>query len=205
MPMSAPLSVRAFASKLGVSHVAVLKAIKTGRLVTSIRQNAKGHAEIVDFDIARQEWEANAGRPPKSIPPVVVTPVTNVVTTVTTTPESGTVPQPSVDDVIGEGGPLHASSLIEAQRLLTLERLRRQRLDLERDTGRLVLRTDVAKVIFESEKILRENMLNVPARISGTLAATTDPATVYQLLDAALREALQATASQYEERAAAHG
>lgn len=194
-----PLSVRAFASKLGVSHVAVLKGIKAKRLLHSVQINAKGHAEIVDFDLAKREWETNASKPPKVESPVVVTQPPVSVTTVTTPPPD------TVIEGIGAAGPLHATSLVEAQRLLTLEKLRKQRLDIETEIGHLVLKTDVAKVLYEGDKILRENILNVPARISGSLAATTDAGEVYRMLDAALREALAATAGKYQEQAAALG
>jgi len=198
--MTEPLSVRAFATQIGVSHVAVLKAIKAKRLQHSVRRNAKGHAEIVDFDLARKEWEVNAGKPHKVLTPIAPLAVTSPVAPVT----SPTPPlQASSEEILGPGGPLHADSLVEAQRLLTLERLRKQRLDIEESLGRLVKKTDVAKVLYEGDKILRENILNIPARLSSTLAATVDSGEVYRLLDAALREALQATAAEYRE--AAHG
>jgi hypothetical protein len=95
------------------------------------------------------------------------------------------------------------ASLAAAQLQLTIERTKK--LQLERDVaeGRLVPVATVAKEAFEAERTIREAILNLPARLSGELAAETDPKRVHALLDAALRECLTSTAAALLE--SAHG
>lgn len=62
----APVSLRAFAKVLGVSHPAVRKAIAAGRLSTLVvGKNERGQPVILNVEAARMEWEANASRPTK--------------------------------------------------------------------------------------------------------------------------------------------
>jgi hypothetical protein len=55
-----------------------------------------------------------------------------------------------------------------------------------------------SKEAFESARIIREAMLNLPARLAGELAAETDATAVHLRLDAAIREALGAASVQLE-------
>lgn len=198
---SEALSVRAFAKTLGVSHVAVLKAIERGRLRLSVRVNPRGHAEIHNVELAKREWADNAGKTPKvstsaapSVAPAAA--VTGPVTTVTSLPpiDDGLLP-------IGEGR-LTADTLAEAQMLAALELARQRRLANQLREEQLVPAAAVKKLRFEAERALRENLLNIPARISGSLAAESDVSKVYLLLDEAIREALRATGAAYRAAAA---
>jgi hypothetical protein len=54
------VNVRQFAKHIGVSHPAVLKAIKQGRLAGSVRRDARGRVDIEPAEGAR-EWD-NRGR-----------------------------------------------------------------------------------------------------------------------------------------------
>lgn len=194
--MLEPLSVRAFAKELGVSHVAVLNAITRGRLRHSIRVNSKGWTQIVDVDLARKEWADNAGKPTKdTAEPAAqtgaVTPVTAPVTTVTTKPTAAA----SAEE------PIVADSLAEAQRLAALELARQRRLANQLRSQELVPLLAVEKLRFEATRIVRENMLNIPARIAGALASETDPGRVHVMLESAIREALTTTAAVYRRAA----
>jgi hypothetical protein len=164
-----PLSLRAFAKRLGVSQPAVTKAIKAGRLVHAVGHNAKGQPQIIDFDLGRQEWNANAAKPTR-------------------------VPPPATEDDQAEPG---KDTLNEAQRLLTLEKLREKRIAIDVRLGQLVEKKAVAKILFEGDRILREQILNLPARLAPELAAETDVAKIQLRLDAAIRQALSATADRY--------
>lgn len=197
--MSEALSVRAFAKVLGVSHVAVLKAIERGRLRHSVRVNPLGKTEIHDVLMARQEWESNAGKVPKSAPSVTPAPAAPMVVTppVTTVTTPAWQPPPGRRDE-----PIEADSLSEAQRLAALELARQRRLANQLKEEQLLPAAAVNKLRFEAERTLRENMLNIPARISGQLAAETDTARVYIMLDEAIREALTTTGAQYRAEAA---
>jgi hypothetical protein len=61
-----PVSLRAFAKVLGVSHPAVRKAVAAGRLSTLVvGKNGRGQPVILNVEAARLEWEANASKPTK--------------------------------------------------------------------------------------------------------------------------------------------
>jgi phage terminase Nu1 subunit (DNA packaging protein) len=53
------LSLRAFAARMGVSHPAVRKAIRSGRLKESIGDDGR----IKDAAVAEREWRAGAAKP----------------------------------------------------------------------------------------------------------------------------------------------
>lgn len=187
--MSDALSVRAFAKVLGVSHVAVLKAIERGRLRASVRVNPLGRPEIFDVERARQEWTANAGRATKGSTGadgsgLAAAPVTVVMPPVTTLPNH-------------DERPLEAKSLQDAQLLAALELARQRRLANQLRERQLLPADAVKKLQFEALRTLRENMLNIPARIAGALAAETDVSRIHRLLDQAIREALTTTGTAY--------
>ena len=158
------LSVRAFARRTGVSHVAVLKAIRIGRLKQSIRRR-DGTPVIVDVACADREWRDNASRTPPATPK--------------------TRKKPPAE-------PTSGPTLTEATRQVTMERQRKLAMENAVASGQLVAKTAVVKEAFEAERIIREAILNLPARIAGELAAESDANRVSAKLDAALREALTA-------------
>jgi len=206
--MGEALTVRAFAKLIGVSHVAVLKAIERGRLRHSVRVNSFGKPEVFDPELARREWADNAGRVIKSALPAPtvsapVTPVTPPVTTTQNPPQANQRQEyaPQLPAPESPQGPIEASSLADAQRLSALELARQRRLANQIREGQLIPADAVKKLQFEATRVLRENLLNIPARISGQLSAETDPGRVYLLLDAAIRVALQTTGAQYRAEA----
>jgi len=64
------------------------------------------------------------------------------------------------------------------------------RLKLAQMRGELIARTEVRQAAFAVLRSVRDQMLAMPARLSPLLAAETDPAACYRLLDAELRQAL---------------
>ncbi len=99
-------------------------------------------------------------------------------------------PGPAVD---GE-----RTSLSEASRQATMERFRKLRIENDLREGRVVDVRAAKREAFESARIIRETLLNLPARISAELAAETDPAKVFARLDDAIREALGDAADRLE-------
>src|SRR5262245_29839774 len=74
------------------------------------------------------------------------------------------------------------------------ERKRKLQLENAEREGQLIDRNTVVKEAFESERIIRETILNLPARIAGEIAAETEPARVFALLDKAFRNVLDEAA-----------
>ena len=165
------LSLTGLSKLLGVSHVAVVKAVKRGRLSKSIRFNSKGKPEVADVELAKQEWTQNSGR--ALLTAGALAPVTPPVTAV----------------------PPGAASLADAQKMAVEERARKLRLENDARERMLVPAEKVRLEAFEGARIIRDSLLNLPDRLAGELAADTDPAVVWKKLDAAIRQALDSAAA----------
>lgn len=57
------MTLRALARRLGVTHTAVVKATKTGRLARSLGRDARGRVVVVDAELAAVEFAQNAAAP----------------------------------------------------------------------------------------------------------------------------------------------
>lgn len=162
------MSVRAYAKHRKVTHRAVQKAIATGRLKDSIGYRG-GKPYIKDVTLADREWRENASRTPPAA-----------------AKSSARQSKPAEEET--------GITLTEATRLVTIERQRKLQMENEVASGRLLDKNHVVKEAFESARIIREGLLNLPARLAGELAAESDASKVFAKLDDALREALTATA-----------
>lgn len=160
--------MRGLAKRVGVSETAIRKAVKSGKLKESVVYQ-NGHPVVLDMDRACDEWQRQCVRDTR---------------TSDAEAETGIV--------------ISASTLVEAQRLATIERARKLRMENDLREGGLVELAKVNREAFESMRIVREAILNIPARIASELAAETDPGRVYLRMDAALREALNSVAEQLE-------
>jgi hypothetical protein len=89
-------------------------------------------------------------------------------------------------------------SLTEASRLATLERQRSLRIRNDLAEGRIVDVNAAKREAFESARIIREILLNLPIRLAAELAAETDPAKVFARLDDEIRQALGDAADRLE-------
>lgn len=165
--MSKGLSITAYARHRGVSHVAVLKAIKAGR----IEKEADG---TIDPSKADAAWERNTNQAQKrkakkpSDPP---------------RPDDGEAP---VGPPIINSGPNFAQS----RAIKEAYNARLAKLSYEEKSGALV-RTDSVKVAwFNTLRVLRDRTLNLPDRLAPILAAETDPKTVRDMLEDELRTIL---------------
>lgn len=180
-------SLRELGRQLGVSVQAVRKGIRSKRLVASLGQTAAGKPCILDFALAKVEWtrSSRTGYGATETPAPIVVPVAQV-----QAPEVAELSSDTEDVKSLQG----VSTLIDAQRLATIERAKKLRLENDLAERRLMPRDLVEKEAFEAERIVREGLLNITARIAAELAAETDPAKVARKLDAAIRQALHATA-----------
>jgi hypothetical protein len=89
-------------------------------------------------------------------------------------------------------------SLSEASRQATMERFRKLRIENDLREGAVVDVRAAKREAFESYRIIRETLLNLPVRLAAELAGETDPAKVFARLDDAIREALGDAADRLE-------
>jgi hypothetical protein len=92
-------------------------------------------------------------------------------------------------------------SLAEAQRLVALERQRALEIRNQQALGKLIPAAQAARDAFEAARVIRDNVLAVPARLAAELAAEPDPAKVHRRLEEELRRALEASAARMRTRA----
>ena len=138
----ARLSLRAFGRSLRppVSHTAVQKAIRNGRLRKSVARDARGPF-IADAALAGREWASGASKPANNghrtrHPAIALAPV--------------------------GGG---AYTLVDAQLRLTGERAAALELANRRKRGEVVEAATVEREQFGVARMVRERILNVPDRL----------------------------------------
>jgi hypothetical protein len=201
------ISCRAFSRRISVSPEAVSKAIERGRLKECVGRDADGKPYIKDPDLAEREWNQNRSKnrdltlvTSKPTAPVAAepTPAPVAAPPLKAVAAAAPVTAEPTSDVTGDGEQgeldLRPPTLIDSQTQANLERARKLRLENDVTEGRLIPADRVNKEAFEAERIVRESILNLPARISGELAAESDPARVQLRLEMLLRDALNAAA-----------
>lgn len=157
------LSASAYAKRRGVSHVAVLKAIKSGRIV-------KEKDGTIDPEKADVAWTKNTSpaqqrKTAKQIEPR---------------------PKQPIDPPLVNSGPNYAQSRAIKEAYLA----RLAKLEYEEKSAVLV-RADSVKVSwFNTLRVLRDRALNLPDRLAPVLATENDPRKVGEILDVELRQIL---------------
>ena len=185
------MSIREYATHHGVSHVAVIKAIKSGR----IKKEADG---TIDPSKADAAWERNTNpaqqRKPDPAPvPFRPAPASDKPIPVPQpNPPALPVRQPTQRPAEPEPGPSVAGApnyqISRAVRETYNAKL--TRLDYEERTGKLLNAEDVAKEAFALARRVRDRLLNIPSRMASVLASETDSKAIEALLGQELRFAI---------------
>jgi hypothetical protein len=157
------LSISAYARHRGVSHVAVLKAIKSGR----ISKEADGTIDVAKADA---DWRKNTSQAQQRKTEKDVTPAR----------------ERPIDPPVVNSGPSYAQS----RAIKEAYHARLAKLSYEEKTASLVKIDSVKVAWFNVLRVLRDRALNLPDRLAPLLAAETDPKRVRDLLDTDLRQML---------------
>jgi hypothetical protein len=206
--MGKPLSVRKFALEIGVSHTAVWKALKTGRLIESIHRDAAGKFKGIDSELGPEEWTANCTKPvsrkvaeqnkePEPRPSPVYA-----------APAQVTVPEPDAEleaEPAAIENPAGLPSYSESRALRENYQAKISKLVFEEKMGQLVSAEDVKTRAFEISRLVRDTVLNLPSRISAELAAETNPDLIYSTLTRELTQALDGLSAEILKQAAGDG
>jgi len=175
------LSIRAYARHRGVSHVAVKKAIDTGR-ITALPDGT------IDPDAADAQWAQNTLQPRRAVaqeqassPKPRRAPATSDATPPRDAPEPGTTP-------LSAGG----TSLLQARTVNEVLKAQLNKVELAHRKKELVDRAQAVAHVFKLARIERDAWLNWPARISGQMASAlgVDAHQMHVALEAAVREHL---------------
>jgi len=162
------ISQREYARRRGVTHVAVQRAIKTGRISTVNGQ--------IDPALADLQWQENTDQSkPRN--------------RITGNPKQAKAPgEPSepmdlgvTDEVIG--GPSTASGYAKARAARELYQAQLAKLELDRQRGTLVRADEVRLGAFNMARKARDQLIALPERLATVLAAIQEPAEVQRILE----------------------
>ena len=168
------LSIRAYARHRGVSHVAVKKAIDTGR-ITPLPDGT------IDPDAADAQWAQNTLQPRKTAAQEKASPAKARVL-----PEREAL-EPNAPS-LSTGG----TSLLQARTVNEVLKAKLNNLELAHRKKELVDRAQAVAHVFKLARIERDAWLNWPARISGQMASAlgVDAHRMHVALETAVREHL---------------
>ena len=176
------LSIRAYARHRGVSHVAVKKAIDTGR-ITPLPDGT------IDPQAADAQWAQNTLQPRKAIE----TEATNAASAAKERPQR-TVATPPREAPDAAAPPLSTggTSLLQARTVNEVLKAQLNKVELAHRKKELVDRAQAVAHVFKLARVERDAWLNWPARISGQMASTlgVNAHQMHVLLEAAVREHL---------------
>ena len=175
------LSIRAYARHRGVSHVAVKKAIDTGR-ITALPDGT------IDPDAADAQWAKNTLQPRRAV-------AQEKVGTTKARPAPATaeaIPQRDAADASTAPMSAGGTSLLQARTVNEVLKAKLNNLELAHRKKELVDRAQAVAHVFKLARIERDAWLNWPARVSGQMASTLgiDAHQMHVALEAAVREHL---------------
>ena len=169
------LSIRAYARHRGVSHVAVKKAIDSGR----ITPEADGTIEPnrADLEWAQNTVSTRKPTPAKTAPAAVESPRARVME-----------PAEPAAPVLSTGG----TSLLQARTVNEVVKAQTNKVRLAQLKGDLVDRSQAIAHVFRLARTERDAWLNWPARISAQMAAKLeiDAHELHVALESAVRDHL---------------
>lgn len=162
------ISQREYARRLGVSHVAVQRAVKAGRIST-----VGGKIDPARADL---QWHENTDQSkPRN--------------RITGNPKQAKVAgEPSEPmDMVGAdevfGGPSTASGYAKARAARELYQAQLAKLELDRQRGTLVRADEVRLGAFNMARKARDQLIALPERLATVLAAIQEPAEVQRILE----------------------
>ena len=175
------LSIRAYAQHRGVSHTAVAKAIKAGRI-------SKEPDGTIDPAKADTQWERNT-LPSQSLDTRASKLTQKVATPAVSTPVSSREAQASLETRAAAPDYQTSRAIREAYAA------RLAKLEFEERTGKLLNADEVKVKHFNLARLLRDRIQQIPRKVAPQIVAAVvvqpDQRVVEDLLMEAIREALE--------------
>lgn len=191
------MGIRAYAAHRQCSHVAVLKAIKAGR----IKAVGEGRDKKIDSEQADRDWTTHTDPARQSVlhnaGPAIPAPLLDDQALDATRDDTAedTADYP-MDDASGTAGGQDSDTQTYRTERARRETIRRQReqLALDQERKRLVDKAEVERLRFTEFRALRDALGNVGARIKDACAAERDALACEHLIDAEIAACLTAFA-----------
>lgn len=167
----------------GQSHVAVLKAIQSGRLTSPAVRRDGGHW-VIDPELADQQWAATTGSAPAGgVPPG--SPPTH---------EGRQKTGAAIEAFEAQASMKGVPSVAVSKAVRAAFDAKLAQLEYQQKSGELVRRDEITREAFALARAVRDSMMRVPDRLAPILAATTDARKVHQVLSDEIRVALRSLA-----------
>lgn len=195
------VNARRFAKLVGVSHTAVNKAIKNGRLARSVRTKNRGRGFEIEIAIGKVEWSSNVDAAQQREPEVRAggTPKGERPPEIRTTPVQGALypgseagaefdPSKHTPDAANA----RRQRLFDAQTVRVGYQARLAKLEFEEKSGALVNVEEVRAHAFTIARRTRERLQQIPERLAATVAAETDTDRVLHMIRREIDDALEA-------------
>lgn len=176
------ISIRKAAKELGVSHVAILKAAKSG----SLKLEADGSVNL--DNVRRSEWFKNRAGKSEAPVPVKSKPVETEART-------------DADQPGDKPSQISKVSKIDIDKLLLLERREKLRTENRVRRGELLERAQVKNEWSKLLTAFKNKMLYLPGKLARKVAPLSDDRECRVIIEKEVREALEAL-SGYEPDAA---
>ncbi len=173
------LSVRAYARHRGVSHVAVMKAVKAGR----IPQEADGTIDSAKADAA---WDAQTD-PARKAPPPAPEKAASISIPPPSAPSAAPLPLPQRDAL-----PATGTNFTQARTAHEVAKAQKARIQVQRLKDEVIDRANALALVFKLARQERDSWVGWPARVAGMMAAEIgiDPHVMQTLLEAHVRSHL---------------
>ena len=179
------LSIRAYAQHRGVSHTAVAKAIKSGRIC--LEPDGK-----IDPAKADAQWERNT-LPSQRLNSRAAKPAAKGETPPVSTPVSTSAKREQQPPL--ETGRTTAPDYQTSRAIREAYAARLAKLEYEERTGKLLNADEVKVKYFNLARQLRDRLLQIPRRLSPQIVAAVvaqpDQRAVETMIEDAIREALE--------------
>ena len=171
------LSVRAYARHRGVSHVAVMKAVRAGR----IPQEADGTIDPAKADAA---WEAQTDPAKRPASPKAISPAPAATPRPVAPEQAAPSPPPQRDAPVAAG-----ASFAQARTMHEVAKAQRARIQVAKLKDEMVDRARALALVFKLARQERDAWVTWPARVAGQMAAEAgiDPHIMQTLLEAHVR------------------
>jgi hypothetical protein len=168
----AGLSQRAYARHRGVTHRAVQKAIKTGRITI----NPDG---TIDSDRADVEWQANTD------------PAKQTDSGTNGTSQNPRDPQSPASRAADSVPPIAASGYFASRAVREAYRARREKLQFERESAAMVPLEEVRSAGFTTGRRIREHLLTLADRVAPLVAGIDDRDACHRVISDEVERALE--------------
>ena len=199
------MSPSEYAKHRGISKVAVFYAIRDNRISTV---PGPGKRRLIDSDLADKQWEQNTNhenrrnvKEPFVVDQTNQQPFVSENITVTQKVETENIRASQVYDepIIDEPPRISSApkddpsvpSYAKSRAVKEVYNARLTKLEFDIRTGKYVLADDVKKAGFKIARVVRDNLLNIPDRIAGQIAAETDQFKCHQILKEEITKSLE--------------